>query len=280
MSAGPAWTDRDGKPVAAPEPPAPAGSRYRAIGDFQAEGYERNAFAQGTDAEVAWLRQRLELAPGARVVDVGCGTGRHARALAAAAGVEVVAVDVSAGLLTAGRDRESARDRASARAGVVGDGGGRAGEGDGWVAWLQADARRLPLRTGCADVLMSLCQGGFGLGPGDDEAALAEMARVLGEGGRLVVTAFSLAFAARYLAPEDAVDVLRGLVHTPAEVRDAEGHRRTFDLWTACYAPRHLVRLLDDAGLRVDAVTGAEPGAFTDRPPRITDPEFIVQASR
>lgn len=260
----PAWTDRDGRPAAAPEPPAPAGSRYRAIGDFQGEGYERNAFAQGTDAEVAWLRQRLELGRGARVVDVGCGTGRHARALAAAAGAEVVAVDVSAGLLTAGRDREAART----------------GGGDGRVVWLQADARQLPLRTGCADVVMSLCQGGFGLGPGDDETALAEMVRVLGGGGRLVVSAFSLAFAARYLAPEDSVDALRGLVHTPAEVRDAEGHRRTFDLWTACYAPRHLMRLLGDAGLRIDAVTGAEPGEFTDRPPRITDPEFIVQASR
>ncbi len=267
-----AWTDRDGRPVAAPEPPAPAGSRYRAIGDFQAEGYERNAFAQGTAAEVAWLRQRLELTPGSRVVDVGCGTGRHARALAAAVGVEVVAVDVSAGLLTAGRDRDPARED------TAGDDAARAGEGR--VVWLQADARRLPLRTGRADVVMSLCQGGFGLGPGDDEAALAEMARVLGEGGRLVIAAFSLAFAARYLAPEDAVDVLRGLVHTPAEVRDAEGHPRNFDLWTACYAPRHLLRLLDDAGLRVDAVTGAEPGAFTDRPPIITDPEFIVQASR
>lgn len=260
----PAWTDREGRPVTVPEPPAPAGSCYRAIGDFQADGYERNAFAQGTDAEVAWLRQRLEVGPGARVVDVGCGTGRHARALAAAVGAEVVAVDVSAGLLTAGRDREPVR----------------AGGGDGRVAWLQADARHLPLRPGCADVVLSLCQGGFGLGPGDDEAVLAEMARVLGDGGRLVVTAFSLAFAARYLAPEDSVDALRGLVHSPAEVRDAEGHRRSFDLWTACYTPRHLVRLLADAGLRIDAITGAEPGAFTDRAPRITDPEFIVQASR
>lgn len=259
----PAWTDREGTPVSAPEPPASAGSCYQAIGDLQGEAYERNAFARGTEAEVAWLRQRLELGPGVRVVDVGAATGRHARALAEA-GAEVVAVDVSAALLAAGRER--AGERASAS--------------DGRVTWLQADARTLPLRSGCADVVLSLCQGGFGLTPGGDEAALAEMARVLGDGGRLVLTAFSLAFAARYLAPEDAVDVGRGLVHTPAEVRDAERHRQTFDLWTACYTPGHLVRLLADLGLWVEGLTGAEPGAFTDRPPRITDPEFIVQASR
>lgn len=262
-AAEPAWTDREGTPVPAPEPSTSAGLSYRAIGDFQAGAYERNAFARGTEAELAWLRRRLPLGPGVRVVDVGAATGRHARVLAGE-GAEMVAVDVSAGLLAAGRARTAER----------------AGAGVGRVRWLQTDARRLPLRSGCADVVLSLCQGGFGLTPGGDEAALAEMARVLRTGGRLVVTAFSLAFAARYLAPEDAVDVGRGLVHSPADVRDADGQRHTFDLWTACYTPGHLVRLAADVGLRVDGLTGAEPGAFTDRAPRITDPEFILQASR
>lgn len=253
--AAPAWTDRDGGPVTAPEPPA-EGSAYPAIGDFQGRAYERNAFARGTAAEVAWLRAALDLGSGVRVVDVGCGTGRHARALAAA-GIEVVAVDVSAGLLAAGRELA-----------------------DVAVRWVQGDARALPLRDGGADAVLSLCQGGFGLTPAGDEAAVGEMARVLRPGGRLALTAFSLAFAVRYLSPEDSVDLPRGLVHTPAEVRDADGCRRTFDLWTACYTPGHLARLLTDCGLRVEAITGCEPGAYTDRPPRITDPEFMAQVSK
>lgn len=251
-----AWTDRDGHPVAAPEPPA-AAEWYRRIGDYQGPAYERNAFAYGTDAEVAWLRARLPLAPGTRLVDVGCGTGRHARALAAA-GVAVTAVDVSAGLLRAGR---------------TADGGDR-------VRWVQADAGALPLPGGSADVVVSLCQGGFGVAPGADAAALAEMARVLRPGGRLALTACSLAYAARYLGPDDALDLRRGLVHSAADVRDIDGHARTFDLWTACYSPAELIRLAESRGLRVDAVTGGEAGAFGDDPPRITDPELMVEATR
>ena len=38
--------------------------------------------------------EELGLAPGMRVLDVGCGPGRHAHALARA-GVEVVGVDIS-----------------------------------------------------------------------------------------------------------------------------------------------------------------------------------------
>jgi 2-polyprenyl-3-methyl-5-hydroxy-6-metoxy-1,4-benzoquinol methylase len=107
------WTDRDGRPLDAPEP-APA-SFYGPVGDFQGAAYERNAFALGTEQEVTFLTEALDLAPGMRVVDVGCGTGRHARALAAY-GCAVTGIDLSYGLL------------AVAQAALPG-------------CWVQADAR-------------------------------------------------------------------------------------------------------------------------------------------
>ena len=248
------WSDMDGRPVDAPEPPA-QGSYYGPIGDWQGGAYDRNVFALGTEQEVAFLADALALQPGMLVVDVGCGTGRHARALRGR-GIRSVGVDLSAGLLRSAADRSA---------------------GD----WVQADARQLPLREGAADVVMSVCQGGFGITPGGDALVLGQMVRVLRPGGRLVLTAFSLAFAARWLAPGDAFDVDRGLLYSRADVRGADGADRSFDLWTQCYTAGHLRLLARSAGLEVDDVSGVEPGAYRrGTPAGLRDPELLLLARK
>lgn len=255
---GGAWTDRDGRPVTVGEPP-PSGSYYGPIGDFQGAAYDRNAFALGTTQEVAYLVERLDLRPGVRVVDVGCATGRHVRALAAR-GVETIGVDLSHGLLAAGA-------AAAADSSALG-------------RFVQADARRLPLPDASADAVLCLCQGGFGITPGGDGLVLAELTRILRPGGRLALTAFSLAFAIRYLAPGDAIDLERGLVHSSAEVRGPDDERRRFDLWTACYTPGHLAALCAGVGLELEELGGIEPGRYGHEAPTLADPELLVIASR
>ena len=247
------WSGADGQPVEAPEPP-PEGSFYRPIGDWQGAAYERNAFTHGTEQEVAFLRDVLALEPGHCMVDVGCGTGRHARALRQL-GVRVVGIDLSGGLLRAAA-RHSAGD------------------------WIQADARALPLAGGSVDAVTSLCQGGFGITPGGDEQVFAEMVRVLRPGGRLAMTAFSLTFAARWIAPGDAFDVDRGLLYSSADVRNADGESKRFDLWTQCYSAGHLRAMAVAAGLAVAGVWGVEPGAYQRRAPLLTDPELLLLATK
>lgn len=252
MSEGGVWTDRDGAPATAPEPPA-AGAVYQAIGDFQGPAYERNAFALGTAQEAAFLWEALRLQPGEIVVDVGCGTGRHTAAFARR-GAEAVGLDVSAGLLAVG-----------AAAGG---------------AYVQGDARRLPLRTASADAVLCVCQGGFGITPDSDRIVLAELARILRPGGRLALTAFSLPFAARWMSPEDRLDVRRGLLWSSAEVRGPEGERRIYDLWTSCYAPAHLADLVTRYPFELESISGIQPGQYGRSAPTIADPELLVLATR
>jgi SAM-dependent methyltransferase len=103
---------------------------------------------------------------GRKVLDVGCGTG-NAALLAAAEGAEVTAVDPAARLL------EVARQRA-AQQGLQ-------------VEFLPGDAGRSPVGDGTADVVLSVFAVIFAPEP---ERAIAELARVTAEDGRIILTAW------------------------------------------------------------------------------------------
>jgi ubiquinone/menaquinone biosynthesis C-methylase UbiE len=211
----------------------------------------RYSFTKGTAQEVGFLVEALGLAPGQRVLDVGCGPGRHAHALAER-GLEVVGLDISQEFLAA------------------------AGSG----AWVRGDAQRLPFAAGRFDAAISLCQGGFGLlGGVGDAAVLEEMARVVRPGGRVACSAFSAYFALRHLEDTDTFDADAGVNHELATVRNAAGQEAVFDLWTTCFTPRELRLLAAAAGLGLDALYAVEPGRYGATPPDLDHPEWLLVAT-
>lgn len=62
--------------------------------DAHAPIYAENAFTKNTVREVDFLLEELELSPGAAILDVGCGIGRHAVELAKR-GYAVTGLDLS-----------------------------------------------------------------------------------------------------------------------------------------------------------------------------------------
>lgn len=239
---------------------------YVPIGEFQGADYARNAFARGTDEELAALGELVDLHAGTRLLDVGCADGRHLRALASR-GVRGTGVEVAPALAAAAREA-AARDHLD-------------------VEVLVGDARDLDTvlgtRSGTFDVAWSLCQGAIGTSPVSDPAVVAGMARAVRPGGIVVVTCFHALFAARHLAPGDAFDTIGLVHHQRTEVHGPDHARAPFDLWTAAYTARDALALVKRAGLHPLMVRGVEPGAYGrrgDDEVALDDPELLVVARR
>lgn len=233
---------------------------FEDVADHLGPAYLRYSFTKGTRQEIDHLVPALGLQAGMRVLDVGCGPGRHAHELASR-GIAVHGIDVSH------RFVELASHDAP--------------EG---ATFERLDARSLLDRDDLAngfDAAICLCQGAFGLmtEDGHDQTVVAGIARALRRGGRLALSAFSSYFVVKHW--EDAeFDADTGVNHERTAVADETGRTVETSLWTGCYTPRELRLICDAHGLRVDSVSSVEPGAYGDEPPTVDTPEFLVLATR
>lgn len=229
---------------------------FEPIAEHLGSAYLRYSFTKGTRQEIDHLVAALSLRPGDRVLDVGCGPGRHAHELAAR-GVLVHGIDISQRFI----------DVAKASAPPS-------------ATFERLDARSMPFEQEF-DAVICLCQGAFGLMTveGDDDLVLAGMARALRPGGRLALTAFSAYYAVKYHQDAD-FDAATGVARELTEVRDEQGAPRPVELWTGCFTPRELRLLADRHGLVVDRISSVEPGAYGAAPPTTDTPEFLLLAHR
>jgi SAM-dependent methyltransferase len=242
---------------------ADGGAWFNDIADFLGPAYLRYSFTKGTKQEVDFLVDELRLVPGRhRVLDVGCGPGRHAHELARR-GIEVHGVDLSPTFVDLARRGAPAGAPATATFEV-------------------ADARHLAF-DGEFDAAISLCQGGFGLvGEEGDAAVLRNMASAVRPGaGRVAFTAFNAYFLVRHLEDHDSFDPATGVNTEQTAVRDEHGAERPATLHTTCFTPRELRLLCRQAGLEPEAIHAVGPGAYgRTRPPDLDSPELLVTAVR
>jgi len=219
------------------------------------EAYLRYSFTKGTELEVDFLVGELGLEPGMRVLDVGCGPGRHVHALARR-GIEVLGVDISqrfVDLATEAAPPGATFERGDARG-------------------LSYDAE--------FDAVLSLCQGGFGLVGDDDGSVLAGMARAAKPGGAVAFSAFSAYFLLQHLESHETFDAARGVSTEQTEVRNEAGDAIPATLHTSVFTPRELRLLCTAAGLSTEHIWSVTPGDYARREPDIEHPEWLVVARR
>ena len=224
---------------------------FEDIADHTGAAYLRYSFTKGTEQEVDFLIEALGLEPGMRVLDVGCGPGRHTNELARR-GIRAHGIDISERFVEL------------ARAG-------------GDATFERMDARALAFDAEF-DAAISLCQGAFGLlGGTDDGDVLAGMARAVKPGGLVACSAFSAYFQVRFLE-DSTFDADAGVNHERTTVKDEAGADAEFDLWTTCFTPRELRLLAERAGLGIEHVWSVGPGAYAAAPPTIDSYEFLLVA--
>jgi demethylmenaquinone methyltransferase/2-methoxy-6-polyprenyl-1,4-benzoquinol methylase len=154
-------------------PRAEKRARVGAVFDSVAERYDLMNDLMSLGLHRAWKAFAVQVArihPGERVLDVASGSGDLARAFARRAGPtgQVWLTDINQRMLARGRDR-------MLDAGCL-------------APAVQCDAERLPF----SDASFDCVSVGFGLrNMTHKDRALAEMARVLKPGGRLLVLEFS-----------------------------------------------------------------------------------------
>jgi len=219
--------------------------------DAHAEHYDENGFAQHTEAEVDFLLTLYPILPGARILDVGCGTGRHSIALAQR-GFRVTGLDISAGMLSVAREKAEA-------AGVS-------------VEWMHADATRFSLSG--FDMAICLCEGAVGLiekgedAEAHDASIFSNIAASLRPNGAFVMTALNGYSVIRQMKdefiaegrfdPDTMISNYTDEWDLPEGLTLMTIHERLF------IAPE-VIRMLRAAGFTVDNVFGGTAGHWARR---------------
>ncbi|TDL50896.1 class I SAM-dependent methyltransferase [Paenibacillus dendritiformis] len=205
---------------------------------------------QGATQEVHGMMEWLRLPASASILDLCCGMGRHALALAEA-GYRVTGVDLSEVLL----EEAMAHDTRSQ------------------VKFLRGDMRELPV-DGPFDAVVNLFTSfGYFTDNEDNARVFQEIHRVLKPQGRFIVDFLNPSYVRQHLVPhservdggtriEERRRIENGFVKKAITLTDASGReQREYEERVRLYELADFRNMMDEAGLVIDQVHGSYDGA-------------------
>jgi len=233
---------------------------YERLFDRLGDRYLDKDYTRGTVQEVDFLVQLFGKDRSQRILDVGCGPGRHILELAGR-GYRLTGIDLCAGFLHSAAVEVKRRGQTA--------------------YWVRADARRLPFSEKF-DWTICLCEGAFGIleNDGENQKVLEAIARGLKPGGRLLLNVLHAAFAIRHPEIDQPFDVTtcRGFWIEHYETESGEPAQERCSV--RYYTLPEIEYRLHTAGLSCLAAWGARAGRFRRAPLRLDDFEMVLLAQK
>ncbi len=236
-----------------------------------ANNYDKEEFTKGTLQEVDFLEQEFEFDKTKKILDVGCGTGRHSIELAKR-GYNVVGCDLSDAQLAKAREKAD-------KLGLD-------------IEFVKADARNLPFEREF-DFIICLCEGAFSLmtNDNDDFKVLQNIEMSLKIGGKLILTTTNALYqincivqgkgVGKYPLWEKNFDLTTFQATGEMEYTDDEGNKQKVEYIQRYYTPTEIDFRLGKLGFIKTEAFGCEIGNFSrDRAFNLDDYEILIIAYR
>lgn len=238
--------------------------------------YDQESFISGTLGECDFLEQELNFNKNLKILDVGCGTGRHSIELAKR-GYNVVGIDLSESMLNRAKEKALAENLT--------------------VTFQQHDARNLPFENEF-DLAIILCEGGFCLMETDEMnfQILQGASRSLKENGKLIFTALNGLFPLFHsvkdfldsqtkegnaICENNSFDLMTFREKSILNFADDQGNKLNLKCNERYYVPSEITWLLKTLNFQKIDILGAKLGAFSRQDPLTTEAyEMLVIAEK
>ena len=249
---------------------------YETLFENYAKTYDKESFTQGTSGEWDFLEQELNHNKLLKILDVGCGTGRHSIELTKR-GYSVTGIDFSESQLASAREK-AAKENLK-------------------IDFQKHNARNLPFNKEF-DFAIMLCEGGFPLMETDDMnfEILKSVTKSLKEKSKFIFTTlnglFPLfnsieKFCAAVAMDDNATyhnntfDLMTFRDHNTTKFVDDDGNKKTLESNERYYVPSEITWLLKSLSYNRIEIFGAKLGAFSCNNKLTTDDfEMLVIAEK
>lgn len=249
---------------------------YESLFENYGKKYDKESFTQGTLGECDFIETELKFDKHLKILDVGCGTGRHSIELTKR-GYKLTGIDLSEAQLARAREKASVEDLK--------------------IDFQKQDARHLDFNEKF-DAAIMLCEGGFPLMETDEMnyEILKSVTKSLNEECKFIFTTLNGLFPLyhsieNFLASEtednsaiyrnNTFDLMTFRDYNTTEFEDDSGNKMQLECNERYYVPSEITWLLKSLGYSKIDIYGAKIGAFSRNDKLSTeDYEMLVIAEK